>query len=144
MTFNKPRLETFFPPGDSNGKESACNPGDMGLIPGFRGSPREGNSYPLPVFWPGEFHELYSPWGHKELDTTERLSLLVSVQFTQSCPPLCDHMNCSMPGLPIHHQLPEFTQTHVHTVSDAIQPSHFLSSPCPPAPNPSQHQGLFQ
>ena len=63
---------------------------------------------------------------------------------TQSCPTLCDPMNCSMPGLPVHHQLPEFTQTHVHRVSDAIQPSHPLSSPSPPAPNPSQLQSLFQ
>ena len=53
-------------------------------------------------------------------------------------------MNCSTPGLPVHHQLPEFTQTHVHRVSDAIQPSHPLSSPSSPAPNPSQHQSLFQ
>ena len=53
-------------------------------------------------------------------------------------------MNHSMPGLAVHHQLPEFTQTHVHRVSDAIQPSHPLSSPSPPAPNPSKHQGLFQ
>ena len=53
-------------------------------------------------------------------------------------------MNRSTPGLPVHHQLPEFTQTHVHWVSDAIQPSHPLSSPSPPVPNPSQHQGLFQ
>jgi len=57
---------------------------------------------------------------------------------------LCDPMNCSTPGLPVHHQLPEFTQTHVHRVRDAIQPSHPLSSPSPPAPNPSQHQSLFQ
>ena len=56
---------------------------------------------------------------------------------TQSCPTLCDPMNCSTPGLPVHHQLPEFTQTHVHRVGDAIQPSHPLSSPFPPAPNPS-------
>ena len=62
----------------------------------------------------------------------------------QSCPTLCDSMNRSMPGLPVHHQLPEFTETHVHRVSDAIQPSHPLSSPSPPAPNPSQHQTLFQ
>ena len=62
----------------------------------------------------------------------------------QSCPTLCDPMNRGMPGLPIHHQLPEFTQTHVHRVGDASQPSHPLSSPCPPAPNPSQHQSLFQ
>ena len=70
-----------------------------------------------------------------------------SVQFssvTQSCPSLCDPMNCSTPGLPVHHQLLEFTQTHVHWVSDVIQPSHPLSSPSPPAPNPSQHQSLFQ
>ena len=63
---------------------------------------------------------------------------------THSCPTLCDPINHSMPGLPVHHQLPEFTQTHVHQVSDAIQPSHPLSSPSPPAPNPSQHQDLFQ
>ena len=70
-----------------------------------------------------------------------------SVQFSsvaQLCPTLCDPMNCSTPGLPVHHQLPGFTQTHVHRVSDAIQPSHPLSSPSPPAPNPSQHQSLFQ
>ena len=63
---------------------------------------------------------------------------------TQSCPTLCDPMNHSMPGLPVRHQLPEFTQTHVHQVSDAIQPSHPLSSPSPPAPNSSQNQGLFK
>ena len=71
----------------------------------------------------------------------------VSVQFssvTQSCPTLCDPMNHSTPGLPVHHQLPEFTQTHIHRVSDAIQPSHPLLTPFPPAPNPSQHQSLFQ
>ena len=61
----------------------------------------------------------------------------------QSCPTLCEPMNCST-HLPVQHQLPEFTQTHVHRVSDAIQPSHPLSSPSPPAPNPSQHQSLFQ
>ena len=62
----------------------------------------------------------------------------------QSCPTLCDPMNHSIPGLPVHHQLLEFTQSCVHWVSDAIQPSHPWSSPSPPAPNPSQHQGLFQ
>ena len=62
----------------------------------------------------------------------------------QSCPTLCDPMNCSTPGLPVHHQLPEFIQTHVHRVSDAIQPSHPLAAPSPPPPNPSQHQSLFQ
>ena len=70
-----------------------------------------------------------------------------SVQFSsvaQSCPTLCNPMNRSMPGLPVHHQLPEFTQTCVHRVSDAFQLSHPLSSPSPPTPNPSQHQSLFQ
>ena len=67
------------------------------------------------------------------------------VQFSsvaQSCPTLCDPMNCSTPGLPVHHQLPEFTQTHVHWVGDAIQPFHPLSSPSPSATNPSQHQSI--
>ena len=69
-----------------------------------------------------------------------------SVQFSsvaQSCPSLCDPMNFSMPGFPIHHQLLELTETHVHRVANAIQPSHSLSSPFPPAFNLSQHQGLF-
>ena len=69
-----------------------------------------------------------------------------SVQFSsvaQSCPTLCDPMNCRTPGLPVHHHLLEFTQTHVHRVRDAIQPSHPQSSPSPPAPNPSQHQSFF-
>ena len=72
---------------------------------------------------------------------------LSSVQFSsvaQLCPTLCAPMNHSTPGLPVHHHLLEFTQTHVHRVSDAIQPSHPQSSPSPPAPNPSQHQSLFQ
>ena len=64
--------------------------------------------------------------------------------FTQLCPTLCNPMNRSMPGLPVHHQLPESTQTRVHRVSDAIQPSHPLSSPSPPALNLSQHQSLFK
>ena len=70
-----------------------------------------------------------------------------SVQFSsvaQSCPTLCDPMDCSTPGLPVYHQLPDFTQTHVHWVSDAIQLSHPLSSPSPPTFNLSQHQGLFK
>ena len=70
-----------------------------------------------------------------------------SVQFssvTQSCLTLWDPINRSTPGLPVHHQLLEFTQTHIHRVSDAIQPSHPLSSPSPLSPNPSQHQSLFQ
>ena len=84
---------------------------------------------------PGLSH-LWSPFYH-----------VSSVQFSsaaQSCLALCDPMNRSTPGLPVHHQLPEFTQTHVHSVSIAIQLSHHLLSPSPPAPNPSQHQSLFQ
>ena len=75
-----------------------------------------------------------------------RYSTVCSVQFspvTQSCPTICNPINGSTPGLPVH-QLPEFTQTHAHRVSDAIQPSHPLLPPSPPAPNPSQHQGLLQ
>ena len=75
------------------------------------------------------------------------LASSISVQFSsvaQSCPTLCDPMNRSTPGLPVHHQLPEFTQTHIHRVHDAIQPSHPPSSPSPPALNPSQRQSLFQ
>ena len=124
---------------------------------------------PSLVFLPGEFHGQRSlvgnsPWDQKESDKTEQLNMhthiththththiisyySVSVQLSsvvQSCLTLCNPMNCSMPGLPVHHQLPESTQTHVHWVGDAIQPSHPLSSPSPPAPNPSQHQGLFK
>ena len=77
----------------------------------------------------------------------KHIKMLNIIQFSsvaQSCPTLCDPMNRSTPGLPVHHQLPEFTQNHVLQVCDAIQPSHPLSSPSPPAPNPSQHQSLFQ
>ena len=162
--------------------------GRPGFDPWVGKIPWRRDRLPTPVFWPGEFHGLYSPWGRKESDRTERLSLrlgvskqmsifricalckkLVKLCFTfvtlsyinhlyflnticsamfssvaQSCPTLCNPVHCSMPGLPVHHQLLEFTQSHVHRVGDAIQPSHPLSSPSPPAPNPSQHQGLFQ
>ena len=70
------------------------------------------------------------------------LSLVSSV--TQSYSTFCDPVNCSTPGLPVHHQLPEFTQTHVHRVGDAIQQSHPVSSPFPLSPSRSQHQSLFQ
>ena len=76
-----------------------------------------------------------------------RLSDFSSVKFSsvsQSCPTLCNPVNRSTPGLPVYHQLLEFTQTHVHRVGHAIKSSHPLSSPPLPAPNPSQHQGLFQ
>ena len=78
-------------------------------------------------------------WNHTELDYTVK-AWFIEYQFslvTQSCPTLCDPMDYSTPGLPVHHQLPEFTQTHFHLVGDAIQPSHPLSSPSPPATNPS-------
>ena len=74
----------------------------------------------------------------------ERIGDCQFSSVAQSCPTLCNPMNRSTPGLPVHHQFPEFTQTHVRRVRDTIQPSHPLSSPSPPAPNPSQHQSLFQ
>ena len=94
----------------------------------------------------------FSELGRKKQIEYEKQAICKSaihfrVQFSsvaQSCPTLCDPMNRSMPGLPVHHQLPEFTQTHVHLVGDAIQPSHLLLSPSPPALNLSQHQGLFR
>ena len=115
-------------PGSSNGKESACNAGDLGLTPGSGRSFGEGNGNSL------------------QYSCLEN-SMDQSVQFssvTQSCLTLCDPMNHSTPGLPVYHHLPEFTQTHVHRVGDAIQPSYSLSSPSPPALNVSQHQDLFQ
>ena len=81
-------------------------------------------------------------WSESQGKLLYRFSQFSSV--AQSCPSLCDPMNRSTPGLPVHHQLLEFTQTHVHWIGDAVQPSHPLSSPSPPAPSPSQHQGLFQ
>jgi len=82
-----------------------------------------------------------------QLSSQSNSHIHTSVQFrsvAQSCLTLCDPMNCSVPGLPVHYQLLEFTQAHVHWVSGAIQPSHPLSSSSPPAPNPSQYQSLFQ
>ena len=96
-----------------------------------------------PAFWStcSSSPELYGNSGHRP-EPSQKETKFSSV--AQSCPTLCDPMNRSTPGLPVHHHLPEFTQTHVHRVSDAIQPSHPRSSPSPPAPNPSQHQSLFQ
>ena len=71
-------------------------------------------------------------------------SMFSSFQSLSPCPTLCDSMDCSLPGFPVHQLLPEFTQTHVHWVGDAIQPPHPLLSPSPPAFNLSQHQGLFK
>ena len=115
-------------------------------------------SAPLPLIALGKFSGSHTgPWtnsftwefvsnavvSHSMCITSSIYTL--SVQFSsvaQSCRTLCDPMNRSTPGLPVHHQFPEFTQTHVHRVSDAIQPSHPLSSPSPPAPNPSRHQSF--
>ena len=94
------------------------------------------NPRPLYLFcFPNIHHQLwYSVQFDNQFSSVQSLSRVR----------LCDPMNCSTPGLPVHQQLLEFTQTHVHQVGDAIQPSHPLSSPSPPAPNPSQHQSLFQ
>ena len=90
----------------------------------------------------------YSPCGRKESDTTERLNSSTSTFFwcsiTHLWPTLCDSMDCSMLGIPVFHHFLELAQTHAHWVSDAIQPSHPLWSPSPPAFNLSQHQGLFK
>ena len=87
----------------------------------------------MPSRWPGRV------WGMGSWLSKNQFS-----SVAQSCPILFDPMKCSARGLPVHHQLPEFTQTHIHWVSDAIQPSHPLLSPSPPALNLSQHQGLFK
>ena len=83
------------------------------------------------IFLPAVFQSQFASW-------------LQLSSVAQSCPTLCDPTDCSTPGLPVHHQPPEFTQTHIHWVDDAIQPSHPLSSPSHPAFNPPQHQDLFQ
>ena len=109
---------------------------------------KSGKQWGITLYW-SEW--LSSKWSQmrsvgKDVETRESQHSVAAAaaKSLQSCPTLCDPMNRSTPGLPVHHQLPEFTQIHAHRVGDAIQPSHPLSSPCPPAPNPSQHQGLFQ
>ena len=107
-----------------------------------------GGNWWVPCFWQcsqdNSWTGFYTaPRGPQWYWATIALGVIsLSFQFSslaQSCPTLCDPMNCSTPGRPVHHQLPEFTQTHVHQVGDAIQPSHPLLSPFPPAPNHSQH-----
>ena len=93
--------------------------------------------------------DAYSPQGCKESDKTEQLSTIhictrSYCSVAKPSPTLCDPMDCGMPGFPVFHYLPEFVQTHVHWISDAIQPSHSLSPASPPALNLSKHQGLFQ
>ena len=129
-------------PDSSVSKESAHNTGDFGSIPGLGRFPGEEKGYPL------QYSGLENAMGcivHGVTKSRTRLSdfhfpFILSHQFssvTQLCPTVCDPMNRSIPGLPVHHQVPEFTQTHVHRVGDAIQPSQSLSSPYPPALNPS-------
>ena len=126
--------------------------GRLGFYPWIGKIPSRKGQLPTPVFLPGEFHGLYGPWGHRVRHNWETYISFVrvswaSLQFSsvaQSCLTLCNPMDCSTPGFPVHHQLLEPTQTHVHWVGDAIQPSHPLLSLSPPALNLSQHQGLFK
>ena len=106
----------------------------------------------VPIVSPSIFHEVMGPdamilvFWVLSYKPTFSLSYFIS-QFSsvaQLCPTLCDPMNSSTPSFPVHHQLPQLAQTHVHWVGDANQPSHPLSSPSPPAFNLSQHQGLFK
>ena len=131
----------------SAGKTATFHAGDLGSSPGSQRSPGEEN---YPFQYSGLETSMLSIGYGCHFRLPMRIadqSVYLTLQFSsvaQSCPTLCNPMNYSTPGLPVHHQLPEFTQTHVHPVSDAIQPSHPLLSPCPPAPNPSKHQGVFQ
>ena len=127
-------------------KNLPANAGDTGSIPGSGRSPGGGHGNPL------QYSCLENPMDrgagqatvHGVTESQTWLSTHKYVQFSRSVSRLCNPMDCSMPGLPVHHQLLEFTQTHAHWVGDAIQPSHSLSSPSPPAFSVSQHQGLFQ
>ena len=133
---------------------------DLGSIPRLGRSPGEENGYPLQYSGLENSMECISPSSHKDSDTSEWLSLsfqhkavlitlimlyVISLSsVAQSCPTLCDPMDCSTPRFPVHHQFLELAETHVCWVSDAIQPSRPLSSSSPPAFRLSQHQGLFQ
>ena len=120
--------------GEGNGNALQCS---------YQENPRDGGAW-----WAAVYGVAQSRTRLKRLSSSSSNIKIRSpkmIQFrsvAQLCPTLCDPMNRSTPGFPVHHQLPEFTQTHVHPVGDAIQPSHPLSSPFPPAPNPSQHQSF--
>ena len=92
------------------------------------------------VIWKECDHDKYVEFSCYPLPS----SCFIIRSVAQSCPTLCDSMSCRTPGLPVHHQLPDITQTHIHRVGDAIQPSHPLLSPSPPAFNLTQYQSLFQ
>ena len=103
-----------------------------------------GSSWPRNQAWVSCVADKFvAHWATREALRCQVFLIWLQFSSAQLCLILWDPMDCSMPGLPVHHQLPEFTQTHVHWVGDAIQPSHPLSSPSPPAFNLSQHQGLF-
>ena len=136
-------------PCSSASKESACNVRNLGSTHELGRSPGEGKGYPLQ--YSGEFHGLYSPLGCRKLDMTKQLSLhfihhIIHLPFNSfSCSVMSNSLQphgLQHARLPVHHQRLELDQTHVHCVSDAIQPSHPLTSPSP-AFNLSQHQGLF-
>ena len=138
-----------------SGKEYTCQCRRLGSDPWVGKIPSRRKWQPAPVFLPEKSHGQrslvgYSPWSHKRVGhglATKEQQQKITVQFSSVALlslTLCDPMDCSMPGFPVHHQLLELAQTHVHPVSDAIQPSRPLSSPSPPALNLSQHHGLFQ
>ena len=137
--------------GGASDKEPVCQcrrHKRRGFYPWVRKIPWRRKWQPTPALLLGRPHGQrslagYSPWGSQRV--RHDWSDFSSVPFSHSCPTLWrPHGPCSMPGFPVHHQLPELAQTHFHRVSDAIQPSHPLSSPSSPTFNLSQHQGLFK
>ena len=139
-------LPTDFPCG-SVGKESACNVGDLGTSSGSRRCPGEGNGNPVHYSclensmnreaWWAKVHGVTKSWRWLS-DSLLHPNCILSL-VAQLHPTFCSPMDCSIPGFPVHHQLPELAQTHVHGVGDAIQPSHPLSSPSSPTFRLSQH-----
>ena len=125
--------------------ESLGRNGLLAFLPNSKGKPPTGHV--LHAFQRAEHTSRGVSYADKPelrlLDPHDMCSVQSS-SVAQSCPTLCDPMDCSTPGLPIHHQLPEFIQTHVHWASDTTQPSHPLLSPSPLVFNLSQHQGLFK
>ena len=121
---------------------------DLLVVQGTLKSLLQHHSSKVSILWHSAFFTIKLSHPYVTTGKTIALTRHYAVDQIRSvahlCLTLCDPMNRSTPGLPVHHQLQEFTQTHVHRVSDAIQPSHPLLSPSPPAPNPSQHQSLSQ
>ena len=122
---------------DSRPSSQWCHPAISSSVAPFSSCPQSlpaSGSFPMSQFFASGGHSIGG-----SASASDQIRLVA-----QSCLTLCDLMYRSTPGISVHHQLPEFTQTHVHRVSDAIQPSHPLSSPSPPSHNLSQHQSLFQ